>query len=326
MNGKNQISVHHEWGKLKEVIVGIGDDLVVPSYYEGLSYFGSQQIEEMKKYGGSKLNDIHPKLAKRVIEQANGLAKVLEDRGVIVHRCHLLHPEEKKYLDDVQKGLMPLFPRDPILVIGNNVIELSLRNPMRRKERYGIRPILESILRNSNANFVAVPPASPQLDDKGPFLEGGDVLLNGYEIYVGNSGRASNKAGIEWLRKYLGPKYKVHKIRVDNKFVHLDAVLALIRPGLGIIYREGIKDELPKSLENWDFIAVDSEEEANRLAANALVLDEKTVIIDNQHHRIAEELRKKGQEVIEILFSAVVIFGGSLRCAHHPLRRESKLK
>jgi hypothetical protein len=33
------IAVHHEWGRLKEVVVGISDDLVVPSYNETLSFF-----------------------------------------------------------------------------------------------------------------------------------------------------------------------------------------------------------------------------------------------------------------------------------------------
>lgn len=321
---KKEISVHHEWGKLKEVMVGIGDDIVVPTYYEGLGFFDQRAIEFMKQYGGSKLSDADPKTQRIVLEQVSGLVKILEDRGITVHRCHLLRPEEKKYLEDVQKGHLLLFPRDPIVVIGNNVIELSLRFPMRRKERWSLRPVLESVLKESNANYVAMPPASPQLDESGPFLEGGDILLNGYEIYVGHSGWTSNRAGIEWLRKFLGPRYSVHEIRLNRAFQHLDCVLALLRPRLGIMCPEGFVDELPESLRNWEYVTV-TKEEAENLGANALVLDEKTVIIDERHHRIGGDLQARGQEVIEVPFGRVSVYGGALRCWHHPLIRDSKL-
>jgi N-dimethylarginine dimethylaminohydrolase len=48
-----------------------------------------------------------------------------------------------------------------------------------------------------------VPLGSPAAST-GPFLEGGDTLLNGHEIYVGMSGCASDMAGIDWLQALLG--------------------------------------------------------------------------------------------------------------------------
>ena len=53
------------------------------------------------------------------------------------------------------------------------------------------------------ARWSSVPLGSPGCVD-GPFLEGGDTLLNGYEIYVGMSGCASDMAGIDWLQALLG--------------------------------------------------------------------------------------------------------------------------
>jgi hypothetical protein len=32
------VSVHHEWGTLREVIVGIGDDLTMPGYCESIFF------------------------------------------------------------------------------------------------------------------------------------------------------------------------------------------------------------------------------------------------------------------------------------------------
>jgi len=141
---------------------------------------------------------------------------------------------------------------------------------------------------------------------------------------VGNSGRASNRTGIRWLRDFLGPEYKVHEIRLNPEFEHLDCVLSLPRPGLMVVCRDGIRGKLPESIRDWEAIEV-SVPEAKKLGANLLVIDEKTCIVDTQHHRIAEELRKKGQEVIEIPYGQVATWGGSLRCSHHPLRRGSTL-
>lgn len=317
--------VHHEWGVLKEVIVGIGQDIVMPEWCPLINFLEPKFIEITREYGGRNLADIEPDTAKEVVKEVNGLASLLEERGIIVHRPRLLQDEEKTYLDNVQKGRALLSPRDPVLVIGNNIIECSIRLPFRRKWRYAIRHILEEAARDGNVNYVAIPPAAPMLDDKGPFLEGGDVLLNGYEIYVGCSGLASNEAGVQWLQNYLGPEYKVQTIRLKPDVLHLDCALALVRPGLALICREHFIDDLPDSLKDWGFIDV-TVDEAIRLGANAFVLDGRTDIVDTQHHRIAEELRKRGQEVIELPYDAISTFGGAFRCAHHPLRRDSKLE
>ena len=172
---------------------------------------------------------------------------------------------------------------------------------------------------------ISMPASPPNLGKKNPYLEGGDVLLNGRHIYVGYSGRASNDAGIEWLKGYLGPDYQVNKIKLKPNVLHLDCAIALIRPGLGLMCPEWIDGELPESLKDWEFITV-TPEQADKLACNILVLEPNKVIADKQHHDIAEKLREKGVEVIEIPYDKVAFWGGAFRCSHHPLRRESKLR
>lgn len=317
------IGVHHEWGALKEVIIGIGDTLAWPSYDEKVSFiYDPTYIDLMKQYGGKKAMEVDPKATQTVMLQINGLASTLEEKGIIVHRPKPLDAMETQYMGYVQQGQMQLYARDPILVISNHVIETALKVPMRAKERYGLRAILKERLKGSDANYVALPAVSPNFGEDEIYLEGGDVLLNGRDIYVGNSGRGSNPAGIAWLQNYLGDNYRVHEIKLSNAFEHLDCVLALLRPGLGIIYSKGILSELPKSLQGWDFIEV-TEDEVKRLAANAFVLDDQTAIIDSQHHRIAEELRARGHKIIELPYDQVATWGGAFRCSHHPLRRES---
>lgn len=318
---KPPVSVDYEWGRLEEVILGSGSGIVIPVWVKGIKIpelTMSDFVDVMKKDGGKKLDEINPEFAKRLSDQMDYLADVLEKRGVVVHRVNHFEPEEEEF---VSRGSTFLYPRDAVLVIGNNIIETSLRAPFRRKEKFAIRPIVEKYIADPGVNFVSIPPASPHLDEEGPFLEGGDVLLNGNEIYVGSSGVATDKKAIDWLQKYLGPKYTVHEIKLRPDVLHLDCAMALLRPGLGIIHKEAIVGELPDSIKDWDFITV-TEDEAKRLAANVLVLDEKTVIVDPENQRLVKILREKGQEVIEVPYDALSHnYGGSFRCSHHPLRR-----
>jgi N-dimethylarginine dimethylaminohydrolase len=297
----NEISVNHEWGRLKEVIVGIGDGLIMPGYSDKVSFiYDKKFIESMKKYSGKPAAEIEPEASAKVIEQIDNLAKTLEGMGVKVHRPRLLNTAESGYLKYVQAGQMQLYARDPILVIGHTIIETSLKVPMRAKEKFPIRDIITERLKNTRgeARFLAMPSPDPDFSEEGMYFEGGDVLLNGYEIYVGNSGRGSNRAGIDWLQDVLGPKYKVHEIKISPEFEHLDCVLSLPCPGLMVICKEAITGELPPSIRKWDAIEV-SIEEAKRLGANLLVVDKNTCSVDKQHHRVAEEQKKRGKKVTE---------------------------
>jgi N-dimethylarginine dimethylaminohydrolase len=257
--------------------------------------------------------------------QLDGLVKTLEARGIVVHRPATLSPEEMAQFQDIQKGAMFLYARDPMLVIGNTIIETALQAPMRFRERYALRPLLEAKAKLPGVLFFAMPSPSPKFDQTNAYLEGGDVLLNGYDIYVGHSGHGSNQAGREWLQRVLGSKYRVQGVDISPEFEHLDCVMSLVRPGLGLLCKEAVKSELPPSIRDWEFIEV-SMEEAKRLGCNALVLDKDTIILDAQHPRIAEELRRRKVTVIELPYDAVARWNGGFRCSHHPLRRVSILE
>jgi len=175
-------------------------------------------------------------------------------------------------------------------------------------------------------HFISMPeavPAAPD-DDLAPaaFLEGGDVLLNGDEIYVGVSGHASSFEGVRWLQRTLGRKAQVHPVSLADGTQHLDCALSLPRPGLAIACLAALRDGLPGELRKWDVIDV-SVEDAQRLACNGLVLDMNTYVIDRAHAALAGRLRASGLEVIEVPFHLPALFGGGLRCAYHPLARSS---
>jgi len=69
------------------------------------------------------------------------------------------------------------------------------------------------LLKNSNAQYGTVPPPSPHYREDDLFLEGGDILLDERDVYVGFSGCGSSLSGIDWLQQYLGNEYKVHTVK-----------------------------------------------------------------------------------------------------------------
>jgi len=215
----------------------------------------------MKNQAGKKTKDIRPDMARDLSNQIEAHVKVLEEYGVEVHRTiPMQYPEERDFLSEVQRGNMVFGAQDFFVVIGNKVILINnLRYPFRRKQVYSVRPVLEPLLKNSNAHYAALPPASPHYTPDDIYLEGGDMLVAGEDVYVGCSGRASSPAGIEWLRQYLAPDYRVHMVNMTQDVFHLDGLCMFPREGL-VVYSPAHIPELPEKLQKWDKIELLPEE------------------------------------------------------------------
>ena len=317
-----RFGAHHEWGTLREVVIGLApaEDFVV-FHERSIRWMPSDVDAFCRENAGRRLIDIDPDWARRCEQQVDALAELVAREGVTVHRPQRLEGVERTFLAPNGEGLQ-LFPRDAMIVVGEHVIDASLRLICRQRERYGLRPVLQKIVQRG-AKWSTVPLGSPNCVD-GPFLEGGDTLLNGDQVYVGISGCASDLAGADWLQALLGDRYRVVAIPMKSSVLHLDCCLALIKPGLLIYCPEKLIDGLPMALRDWDKITV-SIDEANRLATNGLVLEEGRMIVDSDNARVIGELRTRGIDVIPLPFDGPIKLGGSMRCAHHPLLRESML-
>ncbi|MDO9585453.1 MAG: hypothetical protein Q7I93_03085, partial [Syntrophales bacterium] len=192
-----------------------------------------------------------------------------------------------------------------------------------RKQIYLIRPVLERILRGSNARYVAMPPPSPHYDDRDMFLENGDVLRDGQNIYVGFSGHGSSKAGIAWLQQFLGSEYKVHTVKMAPHTFHLDACMSLNRSGLLTYYPELLPEGLPEPLKKWEKIELRVEKnDIWSAACNTLALDEKTLILAAEYERNAAEYQKRGFKVITSNYGMTMSYGAGPRCLTGVLRRD----
>lgn len=326
------ICVNHEWGRLKEVVVGYPyvkyPKIAPPLVHNFVSKAG---ISRYQKYAGKTLEAADPELYRQQVQQIDAVIKILQDHDVIVHQLKPFTAEEEQYLANLDDFTTQFFPRGAMIVIGDTFIEPALKLIGRRKERFPIRRTIGDCLKNSNARVIPMPMAPPipygqEGWDETPFLEGGDVFVLGHDIYVGCSGNASNDAGIDWLQATLGSNYQVHKIPITKHFLHLDFVLSILRPGLAVVCREGFVNGLPAFLKDWRLIDQSFEDAQSKLSCNHLVLDEETVIVASELPDLAQALRKAGQKVITTPMSAIYWQGGSLRCWHHPLVRESNLE
>jgi N-dimethylarginine dimethylaminohydrolase len=312
---------HHEWGKLREVVVGLSpaEDFVV-FQEESQRWLTPGGAEFSRRHASRRLIDVDADLAKRIERQVDALAELLAREGVTVHRPERLRGEERTFMAPNGEGAQ-LFARDGMIVVADHVIDASLRLRCRQRERFGLRPVVRRMVNERGARWSSVPFGSPAAVD-GPFLEGGDVLLNGRQVYVGMSGCASDMAGIDWLQALLGIDYRVIPVALRSNVLHLDCALGLIRPGLLVWCPQKLIDGLPTALRDWDRIEV-SVEEATLLATNGLVLEEGRVVVDADNQRVIGELRRRSIDVIPLAFDAPISLGGGLRCAHNPLLRES---
>ncbi len=159
-------------------------------------------------------------------------------------------------------------------------------------------------------------------------LEGGDVIVLGKKIFVGNSlniATGSSEAGYLWLKSYLAPQgYEVERVRLSEDILHLDVALSVPCPGLIVVCPDAFVNGVPDFFDGWKRIEV-SREETRYLAVNGLPLDRSHYIMgyndsfDNR--RIQSALEAEGIKVYRIFFGAHTEDGGSIRCSTHPLVR-----
>ena len=320
---------HSEYGTLREVIVGNPQDLTLPPFGKDLSHY-NDELRAVLEATGNKPLDVKKHFPERWLEtaeQMEGIAKTFEDNGVTVHRLRPYTEEEKSYLDFLQQGHSQLYPADPVFVIGNHFMEINIRRAYRRKEVFPIRDIvLPMIEADPDIHYVAMPPArpfSPSGEGPGPFLEGGDILINGTDLIVGMGSLCSNRAGIDWLKRYIEPYgYSVHPMPIKGDILHALGITCLLREGLMMAYMPALAEGLPEPLKDWDVIELTHEEMMGH-ATVGVSLDDKRYMIDPHHNRVMDELYKHGIEPIPTPSDAIGYWGGAIRCITLPLKRDA---
>ncbi len=343
--GEPSVYVDYEYGDLKEVIVGLpygmSPSLEAKWFADALKVLPKDEADYARKTAGMLWTEmIHPETGKsetQMLEEENqAFIAILKSLGVKVYRPTEITVDfiKEHYGGDVLlNGFSQDFPRDNMAVIGSNVIEFNLRTPIRKVDISGFRNILSEKCSDPTGKWFSMPHTEllkPARADT-PFLEGGDVIVLGKTVFVGNTQNpsvGSNEAGYQWLKNILGDQYKVKRVRLVESVLHLDCVLSVPRRGLAIICEEAFVDGLPKEIKNWDLIRVRLED-VKRLAVNGVPVNSRDYILSYNRHNdnryIQTELEKRGIRVHRVFFGTHNGQGGSLRCATQPLKRNVKM-
>ncbi len=318
---------YSDFGELRAVIVGSAEGLALPPFNPTLHHYNDEVQAALKASGDAPLDvrKAMPERWQKTVEQLDNLAALYQENGIQVYRPRPFTEEERHYLTDLQPGASLLYPADPVYTVGKHYIEVNIRRAYRRKEVFPLRDVVAPLLAaDSGTHQVVMPPAqpfTPSSDGPGPFLEGGDIICYRNHLFVGESDIASNRAGTEWLRNYIEAfGYQVHSMPMQGNMLHLLGVMALVREGVLLLYRDELQCELPEPLKDWEVIEL-SEAEARAYATVGVSLDDSRYVIPTGLGRVGEELARHGVEPVEIEYDHVGYWGGSVCCSTHAIAR-----
>lgn len=352
---------NNEWEPLREVIVGSVQGAVYPEHGPLLAAQGDPGW--LWRYQGTLVEE---DLVEAAQEQLDGLVKVLRQQGVTVHRPdpqpHNL-PYESPWWR-CRGGWNSANPRDLFLVVGDTILEcasplrhryfeplayhrlmtdylrrgarwLAAPRPMLHDALYDHGPMAAALAGQPPRHPEALPPGQapqPALRELEPVFEAADFVRCDEDIFMIHS-QVTNSLGLAWVRRALGPAYKVHVLATRcPKPCHIDTTFLPLAPGKALVHPAWLVD-VPEALKHWTLIpaprpvyAEDSPMASpyftsQWLSMNVLSLDEQHIFVDEQQEALMRLLDEHGFTPIPLPFDCVGAFGGSFHCATLDIRR-----
>ncbi|WP_077604403.1 dimethylarginine dimethylaminohydrolase family protein [Oceanobacillus sojae] len=150
-------------------------------------------------------------------------------------------------------------------------------------------------------------------------IEGGDVIIDNDQIWVGLSQR-TKQAAVDYLREQF-PHLQITAIPLRSDILHLDCVFNILEGKHALIYPDGLSKSAYQILsEQYTLVEVTKEEQFS-MAPNILSIGDKKVISLPENKRVNNTLKELGYHTIEVPFSEIIKSGGSFRCCTLPLYR-----
>lgn len=219
--------------------------------------------------------------------------------------------------NNIQTVILPAVEQFPEQVytrdIGFTIGKTLFIGNMKQKIRQGEERVFINWLNKNNVPYSTI---------KNGSIEGGDVLVDKTNVWIGDSGRTSESA-IKELSNYLQAQneYCVNKIRFNNKYLHLDCVFNIISENEAICFPPAIhQDDFLQLSSHYNVLEV-SEEEQFTLGTNVLPIGNKKIISHPANKNINKKLINKQYNVIEVDISEIIKSGGAFRCITMPLSR-----
>lgn len=354
MNGDDTVRVnsHNEWDPLEEVIVGVMQGAAVPQWdimLEATMPEGSMDFFITQVGSGLPQSQYDTACA-----ELDGLAEVIANRGIKVTRPDKLEQARAFSTPNwgAPSGLYAAMPRDILLIVGDTIIE----SPMSWRSRYfeieAYRPLLKEYFKDG-AKWISAP--KPQLLDElyqsdydkvdplgnnkfvvnefEPVFDAADFIKCGYDIFAQLS-HVTNSMGIEWVRRHIDSKYKIHLLKPsDSAPMHIDATFMPLAPGKVLLNPERMP-VVPEVLKGWDvrYAPKSTIPDSHTMYMsstwtnmNVLMLDPKTVVVEEQEAPLIEMLMEWGFDVVAVPFRNVMRFGGAFHCVTCDVRRRGDL-
>ena len=324
----------NEWDPLKKVIVGIADNATIPELDISLRLINYADVKDESKIP----QGLYPQ---QVIDEAN------EDLEIF---CDFLRKENIEVVRP-DKHITPNYynycPRDSVLVHDNLILAtpqplrcraseyLAMHHIFETYSNYDISYISKPILRHDNLyNLNCIGNKDIlALNEIEPSFDAANILRANDDLYylVSNSG---NESGATYLQELVGNKVKVHKLKNIYSFMHLDSTIAFLREGLMLLNPSRIKskDQLPKTLQNWDVIWASEPENINHypgycnaspwLNVNLLSITPNLVAMLDGQHNLRKQLEAYGIECAMLPGRQQRTLGGGFHCVTLDLIRQ----
>lgn len=357
-NPASPVCSHTEWQPLEEVIVGRIDGASVPPGHvvERARDLGGVASAAFRVLSGKR----YPWLLRvRAQRELDGFVSLLEREGVTVRRPDPMDfTRESRTPFWTSTGFCTASPRDMLIVVGDEIIEAASPWRARYFEVYAYRRLLNEYFRGG-ATWTAAP--KPQLADESfdpdfsvpapdeplryvvnevePVFDAADFARCGRDLFVTRS-NATNALGIEWMRRHLGPGYRIHEIETRCRApMHIDTTFVPLAPGVALINPEYVDPaRLPVALGDWQIIPAPGPDPIPGVTSaylslvskwihlNVLSLDERRVVVEASQKGMQAVLRRHGFEPVPCQFANYRMFGGGFHCATVDVRRRGPLE
>ena len=300
------LKINNEFGALSDVILGVA-----------YSFGGTPKIDECydPKSRENVLNGTFPN-EKNLIAELNSFLKILKKYNV-----NVIRPETIENYNQI-------FTRDIAFVIDDKIVVSGIIDE-RKKEIDGIEKVFSKI---SSDKIITL--------SNDARIEGGDVILDGENIYIGYSKEddfnkykvaRTNEKAINEI-KILFPHKNIFSFELNksdlsarDNALHLDCCFQPIGKNKAIIYEGGFKNYddfllIAEKFGNDNLIRI-SREEMYNMNSNIFSISENVIVSENGFKRLNRLLSEQGFIVEEIKFSEIAKMEGLLRCTTLPLQR-----
>jgi len=338
----------NEWDPLEEVIVGnpLGARFPTADPSTRVAEFPDRPLEEIPQGPFSQ------RIIEETEEDLDAFVAVLTKLGIVVKRPETW-PHEASFstIHWQAQGFYNYCPRDVLLVVGDQIVEVPSVIRSRAQETFSYRALLVDYLKSGAKWYAAPRPmlldslfevdlARPTPRNLEPAFDAANVLRLGRDLIYLVSG-TGNELGGQWLQTILGEKFRVHFLKDVYFGSHIDSTFAALRPGLVLCNPSRIdRDTLPGILKQWDAIYSPPMENTERYDAdylrksigsdwidmNLFSINPDLVVVDRDQTALIKLLEKRGLDVIPLKLRHSKLLGGGFHCVTLDIRRRGTLE